>query len=237
MNNSREMMSVLRADLNGFVLTEVEAGLYDLAGIFGGEVFDLSPSCYVSGVEFPLYLSPERTAPRVGNIKFVGEKVIFVGNEMVKCQAMLARDGEFLQVKVVTEEDFLSFPCVIEIAKANHQLDDFGATHFAEWLFLQEELQVARDNGRIKLFCESEVAHWMDRYEAREIRVLNKLSIDYFADNMNETRIESLHQESFRELADRYNLALRPVPDDFKFVKGGSYVITGNAGWKFIRVC
>ena len=103
MNNTREMMSVLRADLQSFVLTEVETNLYNLAGTFGVEIFDMAPSCYVSGVEFPLYLSPEASAMPVGTIAFKGDDVHFSGDLMGERKATLERGSDVLQVRLINK--------------------------------------------------------------------------------------------------------------------------------------
>lgn len=107
MNNSREMMSVLRADLQAFVLIEVAPNLYNLSGSFGGEIYDLAPTCYVSGVEFPLYLSKDRDAAPAGTIRFKADEVHFAGNSMAKRKAVLVRDGEVLQLRVVNTASFI----------------------------------------------------------------------------------------------------------------------------------
>lgn len=236
MNNSREMMSVLRADLQGFILIEVEPRLYNLHGIFGGEVFDLSPTCYVAGVEFPLYLSLDRTAAPVGTIKFKGDEVHFAGQEMTKCRAMVVRNSDVLQVRVIVEEDYLSFDRVIAIARENHQYDDFVATHFAEWLFNQKEVRDALDNSRIKLVTETEVSQWTERYEHRTIRVLNVLPVEAFAEQFHELRVEGLSSETFTELAGKHHLDIDTVELDFRFTKGESYVIATRTGWKLFHV-
>lgn len=236
MNNSRELMSVLRADLQAFVLIEAAPRLYNLSGVFGREIFDMAPTCYVSGIEFPLYLSPDRTAAPVGTIKFKGEEVHFAGQQMAKCKAMLVRDGEVLQVRVIVEEDYLSFDRVIGMARENHQYDDFTAVHFTEWLFNQKEVRDALDNSRIKLVTETEVAQWVENYEHRPIRVLNVLPVEAFAEQLHEIRVEALGSESFTELAGKHKLDIDTVEMDFRFIKGESYVIATRLGWKLIHV-
>lgn len=236
MNNSREMMSVLRADLQAFVLIEAAPRLYNLSGIFGGEIFDMAPTCYVSGVEFPLYLSPDRDAAPVGTIKFKGEEVHFAGQQMAKCKAMLMRDGDVLQVRVIVEEDYLSFDRVIGMARENHQYDEFSATHFAEWLFNQKEVRDALDNSRVKLVTETEIAEWVERYEYRDIRFLTVLPVEAFVEQLHEIRMEALSSETFAELACKHKLDIDAVEPGFRFVKGESYVIASASGWKLIHV-